>query len=96
MDGAANGYMTTYKELVEIDVTFKQPGGHSATTRLLFVVIKNLNSKLLIGCPTLDALAFATSYDYVEFRAFDLTLPTMKDVGAFPDTQVRENILHWY
>ena len=29
-----------------------------------------------------------TSYDYVEFRAFDLTLPAMKDVGTLPDTQV--------
>ena len=92
VDGAANGYMTTYKEIVEIDITFKQPGGNSATTRLVFVVIKDLRSKLLIGCPTLDALSFATSYDYVKFRAFDLTLPTMKDVGAFPDTQVREHV----
>ena len=28
VDGAANGYMTTYREVVEIDVTFKQPGGN--------------------------------------------------------------------
>ena len=68
VDGAANGYMTTYREVVEIDITFKQPGGNSATTRLLFVVVQNLRSKLMIGCPTLDALSFATSYDFVEFR----------------------------
>ena len=92
VDGAANGYMTTYKEVVEIDVTFKQPGGNSATTRLLFVVVQNLRSKLMIGCPTLDALSFATSYDFVEFRAFDLTLPTMKDAGTTPDTQVRDSV----
>ena len=65
VDGAANGYMTTYKEVVEIDITFKQPGGNSATTRLVFVVVKDLRSKLMIGCPTLDALSFATSYDFV-------------------------------
>ena len=53
VEGAANGYMTTYKEVVEIDLTFKQPGGQSATTRLVFVVVKNLRSKLMIGCPTL-------------------------------------------
>ena len=40
VDGAANGYMTTYREVVEIDITFKQPGGNSATTRLMFVVVK--------------------------------------------------------
>ena len=55
VDGAASGYMTTYKEMVEIDVTFKEPGGNSATTRLVFVVIKGLSSKIMIGCPTLDA-----------------------------------------
>ena len=46
----------------------------------------------MIGCPTLDALSFATSYDYVELRAFDLTIPTMKDVGNYPYTQVRETV----
>ena len=46
----------------------------------------------MIGCPTLDALSFATSYDFVEFRAFDLTIPTMKDAGATPDTQVRDSM----
>ena len=77
---------------VEIDITFKQPGGNSATTRLVFVVVKNLRSKLMIGCPTLDAMSFATSYDYVELRAFDLTIPTMKDAGEYPDNQVRETV----
>ena len=32
VEGAANGYMTAYKEVVEIDMTFKEPGGNSATT----------------------------------------------------------------
>merc|ERR1712173_301886 len=84
--------MTTYNEVVEMDITFKQPGGNSATSRLVFVVVRNLRSKLMIGCPTLDALSFATSYDFVELRAFDLTIPTMKDAGGYPDTQVRETI----
>ena len=44
VDGAAGGYMTTYKEVVEIDVTFKQPGGNPATSRLVFIVVKNLRS----------------------------------------------------
>ena len=92
VDGAANGYMTTYKEVVEIDMTFKQPGGQSATSRLVFVVVKNLRSKIMIGCPTLDALSFATSYDWVELRAFDLTIPTLKDSGNYPDIQVRETV----
>ena len=90
VDGAANGYMTTYREVVEIDITFTQPGGNSATSRLMFVVVKNLRSKLMIGCPTLDALSFATSYDFIELRAFDLTIPTLKDAGRWPDTQVKE------
>ena len=77
--------MTTYNEVVEIDLTFKEPGGNSATTRLVFVVVKNLRSKIMIGCPTLDALSFATSYDWVELRAFDLTVPTMKDAGSSRD-----------
>ena len=46
----------------------------------------------MIGCPTLGALSFATSYDYVMLRAFDLTIPTMKDAGNYPDTQVRETV----
>ena len=63
VEGAANGYMTTYKEVVEIELTFKEPGGNSATTRMVFVVVNNLQSKIMIGCPTLDALSFAASYD---------------------------------
>ena len=58
----------------------------------MFVVVKNLLSKLMIGCPTLDAMSFATSYDYVELRAFDLTIPTLKDAGRYPDTQVKEMV----
>ena len=76
VDGAATRYMTTYNVVVEIDMTFKQPGGNSATTRLVLVVVKTLRSKLMIGCPTLDALSLATSYDFIELRAFDLTIPT--------------------
>ena len=62
VDGAANSTMA------DIDITFKQPGGNSATTRLVFVVIANLRSKLMIGCPTLDALSFAVLDDFVELR----------------------------
>ena len=85
--GAASGYMTTYREKVEDDIAFKQLGGPSATTRLVFVMIKGLSLKLMTGCPTLDALAFATSYDHVELRTSDPMIPTMKDVGDSPDPQ---------
>ena len=38
VDGAANGYMTTFNEVLEIvDITFKEPGGNSA---LVLVVVK--------------------------------------------------------
>ena len=74
--------MTTYNEVVEIDMTFKQPGGNSATSRLVFVVVKGLRSKLMIGCPTLDAMSFATSYDFLELRAFDLTIPAFEGRGS--------------
>ena len=82
--------MATYREVVGIDITFLEPGGNSATSRLVFVVVKNLRSKLMIGCPTLDAMSFATSYDFIELRAFDLTIPTLKDAGRVPDTQTKE------
>ena len=42
VDGAANGYMMTYREVVELHITFKQPGGNSATSRLMYGVVKNL------------------------------------------------------
>ena len=54
------------------------------------MAVKGLRSKLMIGCPTLDAMSFATSYDFVELRAFDLTIPTLKDAGRNPDTQTKD------
>ena len=77
MDGAVGESITCYSEVVEILLTFREPGGHSASLWAVFVVVSKLNANMILGCPTLDGLSFATGQDSVELRAFDMVLPAI-------------------
>ena len=72
--GAVGG---SYNELVGLTVTFRDPDGRAATVRLLCVVLEDMGGTLLIGCPTLDKIGFATAVGGVELRAYDLAIPTV-------------------
>ena len=72
----------SYDEVVELEVTFRGSDGHSATALITFVVMRELSSPMILGCPTLDRLMFAMTSSAVELRAYDLELP-----AVLPDSQ---------
>ena len=75
----------SYDEVVEIEITFKGSDGHSATALITFVVMPQLSSPMILGCPTLDKLLFAMTSNVVELRAYDLELPAVA-----PETHTAE------
>ena len=48
-----------------------------ATVLRIAVILKNLNSKLLVGCPTLNSLGYASTKEEIELRAYDLAFPAV-------------------
>ena len=64
-----------YKEVVGAQVTFKSVEGHTATTKLLFVVLEHMTSDLILGCPTLDTIGYGSTKEFITLDAYDLLLP---------------------
>ena len=75
--GATTAMTGSYDEVVEIEITFRGSDGHSATALITFVIMRELSSPMILGCPTLDRLMFAMTSNAVELRAYDLELPTV-------------------
>ena len=75
--GATEGMKGSYEEVVELKVTFRGSDGRSATALLTFVVLERLATPMILGCPTLDKLMFATTTDVVELRVYDIELPAV-------------------
>ena len=76
--GASSTWKGSYDEVVNMRITFRSDGGHSATALITFVILKEATSPLLLGCPTLDKLMFAMTGDSIELRAYDLELPAVR------------------
>ena len=75
--GVVGGVRGSYNQVVGIRVTFKESEDRHKTKRLLFVVLRNMGSSLIIGCPSLDDMGFASSKEVIELRALDLEIPTI-------------------
>ena len=75
--GATEGMTGSYEEAVELQLTFRSSDGRSAKVLLTFMVIEQLASQMLLGCPTLDKLMFAATTETVELRIYDIELPVV-------------------
>ena len=78
----------SYEEVVEIKVMFRGSDTQSATAVITFVVMAELSSPLMLGCPTLDKLMMATTGEAVEFRAYDLERPAVGPIAECPGENI--------
>ena len=75
--GATTAMTASYDEVVEIEIGFRGSDGRSASAIITFVIMSELSSPMLLGCPTLDKLMFAMTGEAVELRAYDLEFPAV-------------------
>lgn len=58
-------------------ITFRESETCEETIKLLCVVLPDMGTELIIGCPTLDMLGYASSKERIELRGLDLELPSV-------------------
>ena len=75
--GVVGAVTASYHEVVGLTVKFEQTDGRSVEIKLLAVILKGMGTDLIIGCPALDLLGFASSKETVELRAHNIVLPTV-------------------
>ena len=75
--GIVAGVSGAYSEVVGVMVTFREDSGRSASVRLLCIVLPAMSSDMIIGCPTLDRMRYASDRESIELREYDLVIPTV-------------------
>ena len=84
ISGVVSGIDSSYSEVIGINLTFRESESRTASKKLLFVILKNMGSEMLIGCPALDEMGFASYKHVIELRSFDLDIHTAHD-SELPD-----------
>ena len=72
--GVSGGMRATFDKMVKVTVTFRGRDGKTESRKLVFLVINNLGSKMLIGFPALRQLGLGVSQLTVELRSLGLEL----------------------
>ena len=58
VSGVVGPVATQYHEVVGLTITFRESETREETIKLLCVVLPDMGTELIIGCPTLDSLGY--------------------------------------
>ena len=67
----------TYKELVVLEITFRESPVKESKLLVAFVVIPDATLPMILGCPTLDKLEAWWTREEINLGALNVTLPTV-------------------
>ena len=77
VSGVLGSVATQYHEVVGLTITFRESETRDETIKLFCVVLPDMGTELIIGCPTLDTLGYASSKERIELRGLNLELPSV-------------------
>ena len=77
VSGVVGSVATQYHEVVGLTITFRESETCEETIKLLCIVLPDMGTELIIGCPTLGTLGYASSKERIELRGLDLELPSV-------------------